>query len=202
MGRSRKPLIALAVALVLFTIVGFFVLPPLVKSVLTDKLAEALHRPVIIGSVSINPYTLRLTVRDFQIMERSGNEAFLTFQELSTGLDVSSLVKQTLIVRDLQLVNPYLHIVRQTENTYNFSDLLTGLQAAEKPKPRDAKPFTFSVNNIRIVGGRIDFVDGPVQKNHAVTDLDLSIPFISNTAYQADLFTQPALSMKINGAPY
>ncbi len=44
MRRLKKFLIGTIIFFVVFTIVGFFVLPPIVKSILTKKLSENLHR--------------------------------------------------------------------------------------------------------------------------------------------------------------
>ena len=38
-------------------VLGFLVVPPVLKSVLLSKLGEALHRDVAIESISLNPYT-------------------------------------------------------------------------------------------------------------------------------------------------
>ena len=56
--------------LVLFTIFGFFVLPPIVKSVALEKLSEKLKREVLIRKVKINPFLLSLTIQGFTVKEQ------------------------------------------------------------------------------------------------------------------------------------
>lgn len=203
MSRFKKISLGLLILLALFTIIGFFILPPIIKSVLTDKLSQTLARPVSIRDIAVNPYLLSVKVQGFEIKERSGTEAFVAFDEFYTSLDVSSIFRKALILREVKLIKPYARILRHEDQTYNFSDLLTKFAGTPKEaEKKNTDPFHFSLNNIQVVGGRLDFTDGPAQTKHQVTDLNLSIPFISNTAYQIDQFTQPALSVKINGTPY
>ncbi len=51
-SRLNKIIIGLAIFFVLFTLAGFFALPPLLKSVLTEKLSENLHREVTISQIN------------------------------------------------------------------------------------------------------------------------------------------------------
>lgn len=202
MSRLKKAFLWLISILALVTVIGFFVLPPIVKSVLTDKLSQTLERRVSIRDIAINPYLLSIKIQGFEIRERSGSESFVAFDEFDTSLDATSVFRRALILREVRLIKPYARIIRNADETYNFSDLLTKFGGSKKDEGKKSDPFHFSVNNIQIVGGRLDFTDGPVQMRHQVTDLNLSIPFISNTAYQINLFTQPALSVKINGTAY
>jgi hypothetical protein len=61
---------------------GYFALPPLVQSTLVEKLSEALHRPVTVDSISINPYALSLQVVGLAIQEKGGGEKVLGFDRL------------------------------------------------------------------------------------------------------------------------
>ena len=78
----KKILLGLAIFFALLTLVGFFVLPPIVKSVLTKQLSQNLHREVTIQKIKINPYTLSITVRGFPVKDRTGPETFASFKEI------------------------------------------------------------------------------------------------------------------------
>jgi predicted PurR-regulated permease PerM len=65
--RVKKILIGLLIFFVVFTLVGFFVLPPLLKSILTKELSKNLHREVTINQIKINPYTLSITARGLTV---------------------------------------------------------------------------------------------------------------------------------------
>ncbi len=73
-------------------------------------------------------------------------------------------------------------------------------EAASKPD-NGAPPPRFSVNNIQIAGGRIDFDDVPLHEQHAVTDLDIALPSISNLPRDVEVYVLPKLTANIDGAP-
>ena len=79
MGRYKKWIIGAVVFFVLFTIIGFFVVPPIVKSVLASQLSAALHREVTINEVRFNPFVLSATVRGLSVKEPKGAETFASF---------------------------------------------------------------------------------------------------------------------------
>ncbi len=63
--------LALGTAFVVLVIgaLGYFALPPLVRSMVVDGLSKQLHRPVSVEGVSINPYTLSVQVAGLVIQE-------------------------------------------------------------------------------------------------------------------------------------
>ena len=56
-----------AAAIILFGLLGYFWLPGYAKAKLESALSEALHRPVTVQSIEIQPYTLEVTVRGFRV---------------------------------------------------------------------------------------------------------------------------------------
>ena len=55
MSRHQKILIGIAVAFLLYSILGFLALPALLKNTLEDSLSENLKRSVSIRTIQINP---------------------------------------------------------------------------------------------------------------------------------------------------
>ena len=134
-----------------------------------------------------------------RIQERGGSEAFVSCDELFINIEILSAVKRALILKELRFKNPYLKLARQNEQTYNFSDLIPKKEEKTEEK---STPFLFSLNNIQIENGKIEFWDGVAQKKHTVSDLKIGVPFLSNIPYEIETFVQPSLKAKINGAPY
>ena len=199
MRRLKKWSIGLLIFFAAFTLIGFFAVPPILKSVLIQKLSENLHREVKIDKVEVNPYTLSLTVTGLAVRERGGKDIFASCDLFFVNLQSISLWKRALVLKELRLAKPYLKLARNEDQTYNFSDLMG--KKGEQPEAK-SKPFLFSLNNIRIENGSVDFWDGPPQKSHTIRDLNLGIPFLSNIPYDVQTFVQPALSAKINNSSY
>ncbi|MCX8117358.1 MAG: DUF748 domain-containing protein [Desulfobacterota bacterium] len=199
----KKILIGAVLFFVLFTLVGFFAIPPLLKSILIKILTENLHREVAIRQVKINPYTLSVTVRGLQVKERQGSETFFSFDELYINLQSLSALRWALILKEIRLTKPYLRISRNEDETYNFSDLLEKKEAKSPETPAEKpKPLRFSLNNIRLIDGSIDFWDGPKKTKHTVRELNIGLPFLSNIPAYIDIFVRPAFSAKVNETPY
>ncbi len=191
----KRYVLWLAIALAAFAVIGFLVLPPIVKSVLARQLSEKLHRHVEIRAIRINPFALSVRVDGFSMKDRGGSGPFVSFEELYLNLQAASIFRGGPVLREILLRSPSVTVVRNEDLTYNFSDILDEL--ASKPSEKD-KPLRYSLNNIRIVGGSVDFDDRPRHTRHAVRGLSLSIPFLSNLPYAADVYVRPAFEAEVN----
>jgi len=196
----RRIIIWTAACLAVFALVGFFVVPPILKSVLIKQLTVTLHRDVSIREVRVNPFALSATLRGLVIKEPKGPESFVSFEELYTNLGTTSLFRWAVVIKELRLTKPFIRIVRRQDESYNFSDLLAVQESKQSAPP--AKPLRFSINNIRIIDGGMDFQDDPTQKKHTVRELNVGIPFFSNIPSYVQTFVQPGLSAVINGTRY
>ena len=191
----KKILKTTLIFLVVFSITGFLILPPIVKSVALKQLSERLKREVTIQAVKLNPFMLSLTIQGVVVKEPKSSDVFVSFDKLYLNFQTMSLFKQGVIVKEITLERPYVNIVRKEDLTYNFSDLLK----EEKTQPAEpAKPFLFSLNNIQIIGGGIDFFDGPKHTRHIIKEAILTVPFISNLPYYLDTYVQPSFSAQVN----
>ncbi|MBN1364645.1 MAG: DUF748 domain-containing protein [Syntrophaceae bacterium] len=194
----KKIIIGLLIFLVVLGIVGFFIVPPIVKPLIMEKISAALHRKVAIEKIGINPYAVSVTVKGFSLEDPGKPKPFVTFDELYVNAELmTSIYHRALILKTITLTNPYFGIARKADDSYNFSDLLP--KDEDKPKPeKEEKPFLFSLNNIQIINGNIDFEDGPQKTNHTVRELNISLPFISNIEYYLEYYVEPKFSAVIN----
>ena len=201
MRRLKKLLIIFVIFFACFTLVGFFVLPPILKSILTQKLSESLHREVMINQIKINPYMLSITVKDLVIKEKDGPETFVSFDEIFLNLQSLSAFKMALLLKEIRLTKPFFKVTRHQDMSYNFSDLI-GKKELKPPEKEKSKPLRFSLNNIKIENGSIDFWDEPMKTKHTIRELNIGIPFLSNIPYLIETDVQPLFSAKINDTPY
>ncbi|MHB8137387.1 MAG: DUF748 domain-containing protein [Smithellaceae bacterium] len=193
MNIVKKILIAIIILAVLLGISGFLILPYVLKPVLNKKISEALHRETSIDQIKINPYAPSVTIRGFKLADPGQKMPFVAFNELYVNAAVmTSIFRRALILEEIRLDKPYIGVTRKTDGTYNFSDLIP-----KKEEP--SKPFLFSLNNIQITGGNIDFHDMPNKTTHTVRDLQLAIPFASNIDYYMKNYVQPRFSAFVNG---
>lgn len=199
----KKATLFLVSSIVVLVIVAFFALPPILKTLTEKQLTKMLHREVTVQKLDFNLLTLHAQIEGFSINGRAG-EPFLTFETLAFDIQAASVFEGGPIIQDIVLKAPYFHIIRNEDLTYNFSDLLE--EFTKKP-PEQAKPqpaersLPFSLNNIRIEGGSLDFEDNPKHKHHEIRDLTIAIPFLSNLTHYANVSIEPAFFVRVNGAP-
>src|SRR5512143_547874 len=70
----KKALKILAIFMTVIAVTGFLILPDVLRPVLEKKMSEAIHRPVAIRAVYINPLTLAFALRGVTINQRDSSE--------------------------------------------------------------------------------------------------------------------------------
>lgn len=193
--RNRVRLKRLLIALLLVALVGFFILPLLLKPVLERQLSEALLRSVSIARLNLNPFALSVQVEGLEVREEGAVVA--GFDQLYANLESASIWRGGPVIGELRLQGPRLRIVRLERQKYNFSDLLEKFAGG----PDSGGTPRFSLNNIQISGGSIEFDDRPLGNTHQVTDIAFALPFISSLPYAVDTFVEPSFSAIVDGAP-
>jgi hypothetical protein len=203
----------LLAAVALYALAGFLIAPAVIKWQMTTILSRELGRAVTLERLSINPFTLTVRAREFAVKEPPGkapsnDEPAISFDELYLNASLASVTRLAPVLDEIRLVHPVVRIVRIADNTYNFSDLIqqfTSASTTQAPTapPVDHKtgPLGFSLNNIEIVDGLVTFDDRPAGATHAVSDIQVGIPFISSLPYATDLNVEPAFSAKVDGSP-
>ena len=200
--KARITGIIIFILFLLYTITGFFILPPYLKKTATERLSERLGRSVTIESVSLNPYVLSAVIKGFEIKEDDGKTPFISFGKLLVDLKMISIVKRLPVIREVRLEQPRIHLVRKSANVYNFSDITERKDARQEaglPQPL-WKTASFSVSNIQIMDGGIEFEDRPVKTKHEIARINIAIPFISNLPTYVESFVQPSFSALVNGS--
>jgi len=158
--RRRLILIGCLTAFGLFTLFGFFGLPPIIKAQAEKRLSAALHRPVSIGKVSVNPYTLALTLEQFAIRERDGKSVFIGWDRLFVQYEILSLFGKEWRFVAIELNGPSAQVMVNPDGSLNFSDLLTDSPApSTKPEPAAVPDRPLHIKRLWLTGARVEFRD-------------------------------------------
>jgi len=199
MRLTRKTVVISLLAVLALFALTFLALPPLVRHVAIQKISEATGRRTEIARVSFNPFTLSAGISGFRLSEKGSGGTFVSFSSARLSLSPLSLPKRAFIVKEIKIASPYLHLVRTAPNSFNFSDLLTG----KKEPKKEGGSYLFSLNNITLENGSLDFQDKALssEKDHQIRKLALSVPFFSNIPYLADRYVTPHFSAVVNGTP-
>ncbi|CAG4898557.1 DUF748 domain-containing protein [Paraburkholderia gardini] len=197
--RARRVVIGLLIFLVLFGLAGFFAAPPLIRHIAGQQLSRQLDRPSTIGRIALNPYTLNFEADRVHIGERGGAGNFIDIERLIVQPSWSSIFRGAPVIDEVKVDSPRFHIIRYDAQRFNFTDLIE--KFAKQPSKPNSKPTLFSVSNIRVENGSIEFDDKLLGVQHLVDRVSIGIPFIATLPSKTDIFVEPMLRARIDGSP-
>ncbi len=208
--RYKRLIISLGVIAALVAAVAVlstFWLPGYAKSQLEIRLSEVLQRPVTITSIEIKPRTLELIILGFRVDEKtSANETravLFAFNKLSVDLSIESLKQRAPVITAISLTDPQLRLIRESKDRLNISDLLEQFgQFSDEENAVSDQRSKFSISNIRIEGGRFEFIDRYKNTEHAINEINLGIPVVANFNSAPTDWIEPYFSAKINDASF
>src|SRR5262249_35586878 len=90
---ARRALAVLAGLMAFWAVVAFLVLPPILRPIAERKLSQALHRPVTLRRLALNPFTLSATLEGLEVKEKGGVGRFFSFDRFRANFEAVSLLK-------------------------------------------------------------------------------------------------------------
>jgi uncharacterized protein involved in outer membrane biogenesis/uncharacterized membrane protein len=187
-------LVALAFAI---AIVGFLVVPRIVKAKLETYATEATGRKATLGKVEFNPFTLRGTLTDFTLAHRASEQPFVHFDALDVEVSPATLWRRAPVLNAIRVTRPTIAFGRNADGTYDIQDLIDAwAKASADPTP------PFSLNNIEIEGGAVSLDDRMRKNKVALANLAIGIPFLSSLPHDAAIRVNPRLEGVLEGAHF
>lgn len=149
----------IAIAVVIYTILGFFVVPPIVKWQMLKRLPALTKRQAVVEQVKFNPYALSLTIRGFSLKEPDST-VFVSFDEFYVNFELwASLFKRSWVFKKISLKKPFAQITYQQDGTFNFANLIDNSAQPPKPeKPPGPLP-AVRIYNLCITNGALALAD-------------------------------------------
>src|SRR6516164_3156787 len=87
--RTQRLFRWIGIAVVAYTILGFIILPLIVRAVAVKRLSQELNRPVTIKSVRLNPYAFSCAINGLNIKDRDG-EPFVSWDRVYVNFELVS----------------------------------------------------------------------------------------------------------------
>ncbi len=201
--RARRIGTWVLATILLLGVVSYFAVPMVLHNLLVGQVAKQLKRPVSVGRIGFNLYTLRLDIDQLHIAEPDNSQPFVDVGHIRVRVGWTSLFRLAPVIKEVSITKPSIHVVREAEQRFNFSDLLESPNPPPPPpKEKPAgKPQRFAVSNIRLTDGEIRFEDQVLSQQHRIEHIQLGVPFIANLPADVDIYVQPLLQMVIDGSP-
>ncbi len=138
---------------------GFFILPPLLRHVVVQQLAQQLNREVSIERIRLNPFACSTTVQGLLIKDPDG-EPFVAWDEVYVHFQITSLFGPAWGFKEITATKPYVRVQMNADQTFNFSDLLTKFSTNPAPaSAAPAKPLALQITRLHIGGASAAFTD-------------------------------------------
>ena len=168
-SRWYRRLLWAGAAFLVYVLVGFFVLPPIIRSQLVKRLPAITKRQAAVRQVKFNPLALSLTIRGLSLTEPDG-QVFASWEELYVNFQLSSLFRFAWTFAEIGLKQPYGHVSLFKDGQFNFANMF---EETAPPPPKPEKPGTLPRINV----WRLHIDEGAVALDDATHLLPLHTEF-------------------------
>ncbi len=202
LARWQKNTLILTCVVTVHALFGFVLLPHILRYVLVEKVSPLLSRQISVDEIRCNPFALTLDVRGLSVAEKNGTGEFVGLDTLHADVELSSLWRLAIVLRDIRLDGPRLHASLDENGQANFADLITAPQ--EAPAEKDARSVLVPVivEPFSIGNGTLVLENRVLDATHVVDRIDFQVPRFSSRKKDWETFMTPDLSFRVNGAPF
>lgn len=197
---------------------AYAAVPAILKWQLLKIAFEKLGRQVTLGQVDFKPWSLELTLNDLVIakskLPEPGSPATapgnaqplaplppqLKIRRIYIDAELESLLRLAPVADAIRVEEPVASLTHLGNGHYDIDDILDRLKSGGA-EPAGKAP-RFSLYNLMLSGGQLDFIDQAVHKTHTLRELNLAVPFLSNLKSQREIKTTPRLAFTLNGSRF
>ncbi|NNB60945.1 DUF748 domain-containing protein [Pseudomonas fragi] len=166
---------AVLIAIALYSVLGFLILPGIGLRIINQQLANYATVPAKLDRLEFNPFSLELTLWGLRVGE-PGKEQ-VGFERLYTNLQADSLWTKALHLAAVELDKPKTELLFNKDGTLNLTQLFKLPASEPVPADPESKPFPLRIDNIKLAGGYLHFTDmrpsEPIEFLYDSMDLEL-----------------------------
>lgn len=151
-----------AMALVIYAVIGFLIVPAIVKWQLRKQLPALTQRVAVVEQVRMNPFALSLTVRGLALTETNGTP-FAALDELYVNFQLSSIFRRAWTFGEIRLAHPTANVIRFADGSFNFSNLVP-VETTPATNPPSAPP-PLLIHSLVVTNAVISFADATTPRD-------------------------------------
>jgi len=163
-ARLLKPSVISGILLVFIVLIGFYMLPGLLKSKIPDIIRQQTGREAAIANIRFDFFPLRVHLNGFAIKEHDGRP-FAAFDTFFVQVNALESIKQSALVIDkILLSKPFVRIAQQKNGVFNFQDLSKNKGESSS----SSKAFPLSITQIALTEGKLTWesaLDNPIKED-------------------------------------
>ncbi|WLT32373.1 DUF748 domain-containing protein [Geothrix sp. PMB-07] len=156
--RWRRVLLVLTALYGLWLLVGFFVIPRIIRGRAEQFATEFLHRKVTLQKVRFNPILFTARLEGLRVPNRDGSE-WITLRRLFLDYRLHRLISKTIDLAALELDGLTVRVDLDAQGQPNFQDLLETPKKEEKPAEATPSSWAFAIGRFELKEGQLHFTD-------------------------------------------
>ncbi len=160
MGRLEKTFYWLCFVFVIYIIIGFKIIPAVLKDQLIKNLDENLTQKTTIEKIEFNPFIFKLTVHGFKLAD-SNDLASISFKNFSVDFEVfKSIEKLTISFGPIALKDVFINIIEEENKELNLTKLLKPKEnpQEEKKDEENSEIIDFLVSKFELINANINYI--------------------------------------------
>jgi len=143
--------------LLLYSVVGFFVLPWVAKSQIVKLVAQETNAKLRVESIYFNPFLFKLKFHNLQLTNTE-DKPLIGFKTFSVDLELYSLFTGNIHIKNILLQKPELFVVLSKEKKLNLLGILK--ESPKKKKSSKAMKLPrILIDKIRLLEGNVEYED-------------------------------------------
>ncbi len=182
MKKNRLFIIVFSI-IAIYTIVGFILVPNVVKSQLQDILNKNLTKDSKIGKISFNPFLFKILVEDFSIFDKKE----ITFSSKELLIDfspINSIHEGHISFQKVNIKDAFIDIIQTKDGKLNLESLVKKQKNNENKQDKSEKNVKFQIDKLALDNAKVKFTKQFKNKK----DFKLDINSINNTFYDIGTF--------------
>jgi uncharacterized protein involved in outer membrane biogenesis len=144
--------------LAFYTIVGFLILPPILRYVAVKEISQQLNRDVSIKKIKLNPFALSTTIDGLLIKDKDG-QPFVAWDEVYVNLQLASFFGHAWVFKEISTTKPYVRVEMNKDHQFNFSDLIEKFSTNTAPAGKKSAPLELRIEKLHIGGATAALAD-------------------------------------------
>jgi Domain of Unknown Function (DUF748) len=180
-ARFLKPLIITVSLVAAYAVLGFYIVPAVLKSKIPDIIQEETGRQASVANIEFNPFALIANIQGFKILEKNG-KPFVGFDNFNIDINGFQSIKQlALVIDEIALQKPTAYLAKQKDGKFNFEDMAKPRKKEEPKKPDDGELFPLNIVKLSIKDGKLLWDDKHFTKpvSEEITPINLNISNLS-----------------------
>ena len=180
-ARFLKPLIITASLTAAYAVLGFYIVPAVLKSKIPSIIQEETGRKASIANIEFNPFKFIANIQGFKILEKNG-KPFVEFDNFNADVNgFQSIKRLALVIDEISLIKPTAHLAKLKDGKFNFDDMAKPKKKEEPKQPDDGKLFPLNIIKLTIKDGKLFWDDKHFAKpvSEEITPINLSINNLS-----------------------